>query len=101
MILSKVNPSINIVSVQQEYSRTIFFCLQNFQTHLHSPYKLWQYLYQLRDDKDWQNIFTLKELCMCSPCSNAVLERFFNQIRVVKTDWRNRLNEENNTFATH
>ena len=97
MILSKVNPSINIASVQQEYSRIIFFCLQNFQTHLHSPYKLWQYLYQLRDDKDWQNIFTLIELCMCSPCSNAALERFFSQMRMVKTDWRNCLNEENLT----
>ena len=97
MILSKVNPSINIVSVPQEYSRIIFFCLQNLQTHLHSPYKLWQYLYQLWDDKDWRNIFTLIELCMCSPCSNAALERFFSQMRVVKTNWRNRLNEENLT----
>ena len=96
MILSKVN-SINIVSVQQEYSRIIFFCLQNFQTHLHSPYKLWQYLYQLQDDKDWQNIFTLIELCMCSPCSNAALERFFSQMCMVKTDWGNRLKEENLT----
>ena len=34
---------------------------------------------------------------MCTPCSNAVLERFFSQMRVVKTDWRNRLNEENLT----
>ena len=36
-------------------------------------------------------------LCMCSPCSNAALERFFSYMRVVKTDWRNRLNEENLT----
>ena len=58
---------------------------------------MWQYLYQLWDDKDWRNIFTLIELCMCSPCSNAALERFFSQMRVVKIDWRNRLNEENLT----
>ena len=68
-----------------------------FQTHLHSPYKLWQYLYQLRDDKDWRNIFTLIELCMCSPCSNTALEGFFSQMHVVKTNWRNRLNKENLT----
>ena len=36
---------------------------------------------------------------MCSPCSNAALERFFSQMRVVKTDWRNRLNKENLTHV--
>ena len=34
---------------------------------------------------------------MCSPCSNAALQRFFSQMRVAKTDWRNLLNKENLT----
>ena len=27
--------------------------------------------------------------CFCAPCSNASLKRFFSQMRIVKTDWRN------------
>ena len=34
---------------------------------------------------------------MCTPCSNAVLERFFSQMRIIKTDWRNRLSGVNLT----
>ena len=34
---------------------------------------------------------------MCTPCSNAALKRFFSQIRIVKTDWWNRLSEFNLT----
>ena len=34
---------------------------------------------------------------MCAPCSNAALERFFSQLRVVKSVWHNRLTEENLT----
>ena len=28
------------------------------------------------------------EICLCTPCSNAMLERFFNHLKVVKTDQR-------------
>ena len=34
---------------------------------------------------------------MCTPCSNATLERFFSQLRVVKSVWCNHLSEENLT----
>ena len=34
---------------------------------------------------------------MCAPCSNATLERFFSQLRVIKSVWCNRLSEENLT----
>ena len=37
----------------------------------------------------------LIELCWCAPFSNATLERFFSQMNVLKTDWRNRLSAEN------
>ena len=37
------------------------------------------------------------ELCICTPCSNAELERFLSQMQVMKTDWCNRLSEVNLT----
>ena len=96
-ILCQANPNINSFSICNEYMHIIHFCLTNFQVHLHAPYKLWQFLASMRADKDWSNIFTMIELCICALCSNAELERFFSQMRVVKTDWCNRLSEENLT----
>ena len=37
----------------------------------------------------------IAEICLCAPYSNASIEGFFSQMRVVKTDWRNKLNEKN------
>ena len=34
-------------------------------------------------------------MCLCAPYSNAILGKFFSQMHVLKTDWQNRLNEEN------
>ena len=75
----------------------LHFCFQQFQAHLHVPYKLWQHLFKVKKTKDWGNIFTVIELCMCTPCSKAALERFFSQMRIVKTDWRNCLLDVNLT----
>ena len=74
------------------------FYLQQLQVHLHAPYKLWQFLFPMRETRDWCNIFTIIELCICTPCSNAEFERFFNQMWVMKTDWCNRLPEVNLTW---
>ena len=54
------------------------------------PKILWQ---TLRDSKqeDFGNLFLFIELCLCAPYSNAVVERFFNFMKVIKTDWRSRL----------
>ena len=41
------------------------------------------------------DIFRFVELCLCAPYSNATVERFFNYLKTVKTDWRSRLNERN------
>ena len=35
------------------------------------------------------------EFCLCVPFINAAFERFFSQMRIVKTGWRNKLNEKN------
>lgn len=42
-----------------------------------------------------KELWSVIELCLCCPYGNAVCESFISYLRVVKTDWRNRLNESN------
>ena len=35
------------------------------------------------------------QLCLSAPYSNEIAERFFSFIKVVKSDWRSKLSEEN------
>ena len=57
--------------------------------------KLWSFLKQVGLADRWSSAFLLVELCLCSPYSNGTVERLFSQMKVVKTDWRNRLNKRN------
>ena len=41
------------------------------------------------------DIFHFVELCLCAPFSTATVKRFFNYLKIVKTDWRSRLDEGN------
>ena len=59
------------------------------------PKQFGNFIHQRKDNKEWDHIMLLIELCWCAPFSNATLERFFSQMKVVKTDWRNRLGAEN------
>ena len=43
----------------------------------------------------FNNISVLIELCLSAPYANAILERFFNYMKIVKTDWRSKLNAKN------
>ena len=96
-ILVKTFPGINVLSVEEEFILVVSHAIKHFNTQIHPPLVLWQYLYGIRESKSWLNIFGVIEICMCAPCSNATLERFFSQLRVVKSVWRNRLSEENLT----
>ena len=37
---------------------------------------------------EWYSTSLNIEICLCTPCSNATLERFFGQLKLVKTDLR-------------
>ena len=93
----QTNSSINKFAVRNEHMSIINFCLEQLQVHLHAPYKLWQFLFPMKEIRDWCNIFMIIELCICTPCSNAELERFFSQMQVVKTDWCDHPSEVNLT----
>ena len=71
--------------------------MKHFNHLIFPPLKLWQLLYPYKMERGWSDIFLVAELCFCAPSSNASLERFFSQMRVVKTDWRNSLSEKNLT----
>ena len=84
-ILVKNFPGINVLSVEEEFTLAVSHAIKHFNTQIHPPLALWQYLYGIRESKSWLNIFGVVEICMCAPCSNATLERFFSQLRVTIT----------------
>ena len=47
------------------------------------------------------NIFRFVELYLCALYLNATVERFFNYLKIVKTEWRCRLSERNIEFLPH
>ena len=56
---------------------------------------LWSKICTLGKDREsWHDIMILIELCLCTPFSNATLERFFSHLKVVKTELRSRISSE-------
>ena len=74
-ILVKTFPGINLLNMEEEFILVVRHTIK----HCHTQ------------------IFGVIEICMCAPCSNATLERFFSQLHVIKSVWRSRLSEENLT----
>ena len=53
---------------------------------------MWSILYDVKkNDNSFADIFEFIKLCFCIPFSNTKVERFFNFMKIVKTDWRSRL----------
>ena len=46
-----------------------------------------------RTPNKWSAVKLVIKICLCAPCSNASLERFFNQLKIVKTDQRTTLSD--------
>ena len=96
-ILVKTFPGINLLNMEEEFILVVRHTIKHCHTQIHPLLALWQYFYGIRESKSWLNIFGVIEICMCAPCSNATLERFFSQLHVIKSVWRSRLSEENLT----
>ena len=58
--------------------------------HGHPAKLTWQYINECYRD-DHPNILSLVDLCLTLPASSAKCERGFSLMKVVKTDWRNKL----------
>ena len=86
VLFLKINSDISLDIMKKEYMSIIINSLNHLNPLVSDPRQFWKLLYDLRNTQTWNQAFFLLELCLCAPYSN-----------VVKTDWQNRLNEENLT----
>ena len=78
----------------EQYVQVIECANQYYEVSLFEPLKMWSMLHK-KISLRFPDIFHFVELCLCAPHSNAMVECFFNYLKIVKTDWRSRLNERN------
>ena len=78
---------VSIVSLIDGYSDIVQYAYRYFSIEYTEPMKLWSKLLTIGKN----NIILLLELCLCTPLSNATLERFFSHLKVVKTQLRSEL----------
>ena len=84
---------INIINLEEQYSQLTDYILQ-YQTNYREieRHQMWSILYDVKkSDNSFADIFEFIKLCFCIPFSNAKVERFFNFMKIIKTDWRSRL----------
>ena len=89
----------NIINLQEQYSQLVDYTL-HYHTNYREiePYQMWSILYDVKkNDNSFADIFEFIRLCFCIPFSNAKVERFFNFMKIIKTDWRSRLGAKNLT----
>ena len=80
---------INVDDIRVDVVR---YCQRYLDFGKPNPTEIWHKALLLCKDKpEWCGVSHLAlviEICLCTPCSNAMLERFFNHLKVVKTDQR-------------
>ncbi len=82
--------------VCEQYVMLVHWATAFFNVDVLDPLDLWPRMKNLKQDEA-KDLFLLIELCLTCPYGNSVCESFISYLRVVKTDWRNRLNESNLT----
>ena len=93
-----VNPlcQISIKLLQEQYVMLVQWATAYFNVAVIDSMDLWPRLWKIKLE-DARKLWVLIELCFCCLYGNAVCESFISYLRVVKTDWCNRLNEHNLT----
>ena len=94
-LLLEVCSEISRLLLEKELTSIIIYTINSLNNQTLPPLEIWKLLFRKQQTKDLQNILLIAKLCLCVPFSNAAVERFFSQMRIVKTDWRNKLNEIN------
>ena len=80
---------INIINLEEQYSQLTDYILP-YHTNYHEiePYQMWSILYDVKKNNNSSaDIFEFIK-CFCIPFSNAKVERSFNFMKIIKTDWR-------------
>ena len=86
---------IETETVTDGYVEIVRYCQKFFNIENVDPIELWHKVLLVSKDKEnWLSISLIIEICLCTPSSNATLERFFNHLKVVKTNQRARLSAD-------
>ena len=89
-----LNPSLAIPN-KLTFVDVVWHAYHYFDIKNIKPVSLWSKICTLGKDREsWHDIMILIKLCLCTPFSNATLERFFSHLKVVKTELRSRLSSE-------
>ena len=84
--------SITRDSLQTGFVDVVRYTYRYFDVENIKPVSLWSKICTLGKDREsWHDIMILIELCLCTPFSNATLERFLSHLKVVKIELRSRL----------
>ena len=74
------------------YVEIVRYCQRYFDFENIDQFELWHKILMLcKNKKEWYSASLVIEICLCTPCSNATLERFFSHLKFVKTDQRTSL----------
>ena len=84
--------------IKDGYLQIVKYAGTYFPVHVTLPLKLWQNIFEIPatsiDNDDWKPALLIIELVMCAPQSNATLERFFSQLKNIKTNIRASLSSD-------
>ena len=89
---SRMDAFKDLYDIVTNYINVVRFCQRYFNYEKTDPTELWhKVLLHCESKPEWRGLSLLIELCLCTPCSNATLERFFSQMKEVKTEQRTAL----------
>ena len=81
--------------VKESFPATIRYASTYFSTNVANPIDLWKKVLTLKkDDQLMKPSLLIVEICLCAMFPNAILQRLFNQMNLVKTTVRNRLSSD-------
>ena len=81
--------------VSDSFFAIVRYAVRYFNVQNVNPIDFWSKILSLKEEHtDWKPASLLIEICLCAPFSNAILERFFSQMNLIKTTLRNRLTNE-------
>lgn len=87
------NASIDLAQIREEWDDMLSYA-KKYLNLVQEDYKvIWWKLFNSVDSQDWSNILGIIELLFSLPMANGRLERLFSQLKLIKSDRRNRLGE--------
>ena len=89
------NAGVNCSLVQGEWDDMLEYAKSYLNLTGEDYRVIWWKLFNGPDPTRWSNILSVAELLFCIPVSNGHLERVFSQLKLIKSDRRSRLGNDN------